>query len=220
MSDKAKVISALIPAILALAIVVGLSSLDFSADITRGESGLNWFPLIVLAVALGTDALSLTICAGTGGISRAAVVRVSGVIGIFHVLLPLAGILLGQFLGQFAGDMAIYFGALLVAIIGVRMIWGCLGSGQRVCENISLSGVPLLMLALGVSMDAFAVGLGLGVFGYHLMVAALVFGVFSFIMSAAGLLLGHLLGRWIGSRAEIFGGVLLLYIAFEMAMTR
>ncbi len=220
MKNHKKAISVCIPAVAALLIVVLLSRLDFSPVLGNGVMGLNWLSLVLLATALGTDALSLTISIGIGGIRITDVVRVSAVIGVFHVVLPLVGILLGHFLGRFVGEMAAVIGALLVGIIGLRMIWGCLGSGQRVCENISLAGWPLVLLALAVSMDAFAVGFGLGVIGYHLLIAALVFGLFSFIMSAAGLMLGNFLGRWIGSRAEVFGGVLLLYIAVEMAMAR
>lgn len=180
----------------------------------------NLAALLLVAVALGTDALSLSVGIGLHGVTSLDVVRVSSVIGLFHVLMPLAGITLGRYLGSFAGGLAALLGALVVGYIGVRMIWGCLSNNECPPVRWTLCGLPLVLLALSVSMDALSVGFSLGTFGFDLITSALVFGLFGFLMTAVGLLFGHRLGRWLGERAELFGGAVLIVLAIHMALER
>ncbi|MGI6366600.1 MAG: manganese efflux pump MntP family protein [Bacillota bacterium] len=173
-------------------------------------------PLLLMAAALGADAMSLCVGIGLRGVSWREVLRVSLVIGFFHVGMPLLGALGGHFFGMLAGGIARVLGAGLVALIGVRMIRECLGGKENPCSQWTLTGFPLLALATGVSIDALSVGFGLGAFGYNIFATALTFGVFSAAMSALGLVFGCRMGKLVGERGELIGGFVLLVLAIHM----
>lgn len=173
-------------------------------------------PLLLMAVALGTDAMSLSIGIGLRGVSTRDVLRISSVVGIFHVLMPLLGIVLGHLFGLLVGEIARWLGALIVAFIGGRMIWGCLGRKECLATNWVLTGMPLLLLAGSVSMDALSVGFSLGAIGYNVLVAAAVFGLFGALMTGLGLVFGDRLGNCVGDRAELVGGGVLIILAIHM----
>lgn len=173
-------------------------------------------PLVLMGAALGTDAMSLSIGIGLRGVSRRDIFRVSTVVGVFHVLMPLLGLGLGQISGLLIGTYARWLGAAVVAWIGFRMIRGCIGFRECQASNWVLTGIPLLLLAASVSLDALSVGFSLGVFGYNVLVSALVFGVFGSLLTALGLLFGGNLGHWLGNRAELFGGGVLIILALHM----
>lgn len=173
--------------------------------------------LLLMAAALGTDAMSLAIGIGLRGVSWREGLRTSLIVGLFHVIMPLVGSWAGGYLSRVAGDIARATGAGIVAIIGIRMIWGCLKRGDKGSDfQIKLSGLSLLLLALSVSMDALSVGLGLGALGYNIYLTAMLFGIFGAGMTAAGLFMGHKLGVFLGKYGEIVGGGVLVVIAIKM----
>lgn len=208
-------------ALVALIVLVNqLRGLNFALETLGMSVDYNLLALVLMAVALGTDALSLSVGIGLRGVTGGDVLRVSSIIGLFHVLMPLIGLALGRALGHYIGEVAGLLGAAVVGFIGLRMIWGCLRDRECFSSRWTLCGVPLLLLALSVSMDALSVGFSLGTFGYDIVVSALVFGLFGFGMTAAGLLFGHRLGRWLGMKAELLGGAVLLVLAIHMAGER
>jgi hypothetical protein len=76
-----------------------------------------------IAVALGADAFSLALGLGMGGPSQRAVLRTSFTVGIFHIFMPLAGLLVGSVLGVMAGRVATWIGGVILVILGLKMIW-------------------------------------------------------------------------------------------------
>jgi putative Mn2+ efflux pump MntP len=181
-----------------------------------GVLSVQILPLLLVAAALGTDAMSLSVGIGLRGISQQEVLRVSLIIGLFHIAMPLVGSVGGLYFGLFAGDLARWVGAGIVAYIGGRMIWGCLGRNECLSARWTLAGMPLLLLALSVSMDALSVGFSLGAFGYNIFVTSLIFGIFGGTMTAIGLVFGRRMGKWIGDRGELFGGGILIILALHM----
>jgi putative Mn2+ efflux pump MntP len=205
-------------AVLLIILVNRLSSLGVTlAVLSRGSTG-QVLALLLMAAALGTDAMSLAIGIGLRGISRREGIRVSLVIGLFHIIMPLIGTAAGGYLSRLAGGMAQIIGAAIVAFIGIRMVWGCLtsDSSNNQMTPWKLTGVSLLLLALSVSIDALSVGLGLGAFGYNIYLTSTLFGLFGAGMTAAGLFLGRKMGFLVGKYGELVGGGVLIILALKM----
>ena len=72
--------------------------------------------------------------------------------------------------------------------------------------------IPLVVLAGSVSLDALSVGFGLGTMGVNLWLTVAFFGTAAGLMTAAGFLFGKRLGRWLGSKADFVGAIILLLI--------
>lgn len=163
--------------------------------------------LIFMAIALGMDAFSVSLGAGMQQLRLKRVAIIGLVFGLFHLILPLMGIVVGQFISMKIGQLAILTGGLLLIAIGVQMILTAFnGNFKKVIEPF---GFGLLFLAFSVSVDGFSVGLGLGMFGVKTIIALILFGVVSTCMTWVGFLLGRKVRGLLGVYSEILGGSIL-----------
>ncbi len=178
---------------------------------------MSLFTLLLLALALGTDAFSLCLGIGLAGVSVTQIAMISISVLAFHILMPLAGWQIGEAAGKFLGQAAGVVGALILLSLGVRMIWQSLpGGGAAAPKVILVKDWGLFLLALSVSMDALAVGFTLGTRGTNLLLTVFTFGIVAGLMTLSGLLLGRWLGRWFGERAQLVGGVILIGIGVKL----
>ncbi|QAY68570.1 manganese efflux pump MntP family protein [Paenibacillus protaetiae] len=167
------------------------------------------FTLLLMAAALGMDAFSLGIGIGLRGIRLKHILRLSLIIALFHVLMPLAGIWMGKLVGALLGHIASMAAGALLLLLGGHMIYNSLrGEQVRPVDTRTLWGT--LVLALSVSVDSFSVGISLGVFAADVAVTVLAFGFFGGLMSIMGLMLGRRAGRNLGEYGEACGGAILL----------
>jgi putative Mn2+ efflux pump MntP len=90
------------------------------------------------------------------------------------------------------------------------------GDAVRSLDHRTVWG--LFLFAFMVSIDAFSVGVSLGMFESDLLLAVLLFGAFGGGMSIMGLLLGRRIGHWIGSYGEVFGGVILFMFGLKFLL--
>ncbi len=192
----------------------------------------GWAAYFLIAIALGTDAFSLSLGLGMCHPSSGAILRISFVVGVFHVLMPLVGLLVGNFLGAVVGKVAIWIGGLILIILGVRMIWEGWPRRSDLCSFSALGELlakpkdpfgikKVLLLGWCVSVDALGVGVGLGTIFSGLTSGDLAFfvvmlGTVAALMTALGLLLGRWLGHQVGKGAEVLGGLVLTGIGIKM----
>jgi putative Mn2+ efflux pump MntP len=103
----------------------------------------------------------------------------------------------------------------LLALIGAKMIYEGLHEGIE--ENIeTITNKTMLLLAIATSIDAMAAGFSLTLLDTNAYVACLIIGVTTFAFSWVGVLIGRRSGTWLESKAEIFGGVVLILIGINM----
>ncbi|MGE4271774.1 MAG: manganese efflux pump MntP family protein [Desulfitobacterium sp.] len=192
---------------------------------------LAW--ILALSVALGADAFSLALAIGLVGVGKRMTLRLSLLVAVFHVFMPLGGLLLGQTLGLFLGYLAKGIGSLVLLWLGGRMlfhVWRpepeCIPLSrarkalhqQQLPAGICLSGVGLYALAASVSLDALSVGFSLGTVDSRIGLTVLVMGTVAGIMMGSGLVLGRYVGSWLGKRAEAMGGLVLVMIGIRMLL--
>jgi len=177
---------------------------------------MSLITLLLLAVALGTDAFSLAVGIGLRGVTNREVVRVSATIGVFHIMMPLVGLYLGQLFGKIVGDAASFFGALILIVLGIRMIREGCKSRPHKRETVQLFGWSLIMFALSVSLDALSVGFSLGTVAQDIIRIVLILGLTSMLMTAIGLKFGSFLGGFVGERAELLGGLVLVAVGIKI----
>lgn len=190
---------------------------------------LAW--ILALSIALGADAFSLALAIGLTGIGKRMTLRLSVVVAIFHVFMPLTGILIGQALGMVIGQLAKGVGALVLFWLGGRMLYNVwrpapqsfpLSRAREVLKRtqlpsgISLQGMGVYALAASVSLDALSVGFSLGVVESSIPLTVTVMGIVAGVMMGSGLLLGRFAGARIGQRAEAVGGIILVVIGIKM----
>ena len=107
-------------------------------------------------------------------------------------------------------------GAGILMLIGMYMIVeNYLESEEEICK-FNLEGWGLLVLAVSVSIDAFSVGISLGMMEFTLSLI-LIFGIVAGIMMSSGLFLGSKIGHWLGEDAQIWGGLALIYLGVHFS---
>ncbi|MDP4096106.1 manganese efflux pump MntP family protein [Paenibacillus sp. P96] len=164
--------------------------------------------VLILALALGMDAFSLGVAVGMKGVRLNEVLRISTVVALFHMVMPLLGMFTGHFMGEMLGHAASYAAGVLLILLGCHMIYNSIyGNGVQILDYRSTAGV--ILYSLGVSMDSFSVGVTLGMFRSDLLLTIAVFGAAGGLMSVLGLLLGGRVSRNLGDYGEAIGGAVL-----------
>lgn len=170
----------------------------------------------IMAFALGMDAFSLAIGMGMIGLRYKHIVNIGLTIGLFHMIMPFLGIVIGKFLSQYFGMVTIILGGILLLILGGQMIKSALFSNDREAKILKPVGLGLILFSLSVSIDSFSVGLSLGMIGAKMIVTIISFGLMSMVLSWLGLLIGKKVQGYIGKYGELLGGCILL--AFGMKL--
>jgi len=176
--------------------------------------------ILGIAVALAMDCFAVTLgmACGARGLTMREAVRMAAFFGGFQFVMPVAGWLAGdRLLGLIRNfDHWIAFG--LLALIGGRMIYESFGMSEeeKACRPDQTQGTRLLVLALATSIDALAIGLSLGVIRTSILYPAVIIGATSFALTVAGAKLGPVLGRIVGRRAELLGGLILIGIGIKI----
>ncbi|MFB4161055.1 manganese efflux pump MntP family protein [Geomicrobium sp. JSM 1781026] len=179
---------------------------------------VEFMSMFVIALALGMDAFSIALVFGIGpGLRRSEVWRIATSVGLFHMIMPLAGMVLGAWISGFFGpQVASFVAGIILTVIGIQMIFTSLGGKSE--QSFRLRGAGILFFAFIVSLDSFSVGVSFGVFGAEATMVILTFGIVTTIMTAAGFMLGNLFRNRIGDYGELLAGVVLsvfgLYSAY------
>ncbi|WEK53982.1 MAG: manganese efflux pump [Candidatus Cohnella colombiensis] len=164
--------------------------------------------IIIMAIALGMDAFSLGIGIGLKGVRLRDVLKLSLVIALFHILMPLGGMIMGQYVSSLLGGIATSVAGALLLLLGGHMVYSALrGESEGSIDHRSVGG--LLIFSLSVSIDSFSVGITLGMFSAHRLITIMMFGLFGGLMSMLGLMLGRRASQSLGGYGEALGGVIL-----------
>ena len=138
-----------------------------------GLAGL-WVTLLTIGMALGMDAFSLGIGLGARGLRWRDVGRLTILVAVMHVILPLVGIWLGDLLYLRFGGMIQKVAAIILMFLGAKM---ALEAWRRDDANapipISANLLALGVLAFSVSVDSLSVGFTLGTFRIHPFIPSL-----------------------------------------------
>jgi len=173
------------------------------------------FAVLFMAFALGLDAFSLGLGMGMRGMRLMGILMLSLVIGLFHVIMPLIGMFMGNYVSSLIGHIATSAGGTLLVLLGAHMVYSSL-RGERAPRFDTASFWGVVLFALSVSVDSFSVGVSMGLFASDVIFTVLSFGIVGGLMSIVGLLLGKRLRSWVGEYGEAFGGIILLSFGIKI----
>lgn len=188
--------------------------------------------VLLVAIVLGADAFSLSMGMGLKGVSRRYEIRFSSLVALFHVLMPLVGLSLGVLAGKYWGAWAGRAGAVVLAYIGLEMLWKAYGeirprsfafSHARKLLNqenkdINEGWTSLLLPTISVSIDALTVGFSLGTIKAPVLTTISILGLIAGSMTMLGFKAGKIFSRLIGSYSQAVGGLVLVALAIKMSL--
>ena len=86
-------------------------------------------------------------------------------------------------------------------------------------KKTNITRLPtLLILSLATSIDALVVGISISILNISIYLSILIIGLFAFIFSVSGYFLGHKIGKFIGKKVEIIGGIILIGMGIKILM--
>ena len=178
---------------------------------------MDLLTLLTLAVGLAMDAFAVSICKGLA--MREKVLKNGIIVGLwfggFQALMPTIGFFLGtQFKDQITSiDHWIAF--VLLGLIGINMVKEALSNDEEQADD-SIAVKEMFMLAVATSIDALAVGITFAFLNVHIVSAASMIGVCTFLISFAGVKIGNIFGTKYKSKAELAGGIILILLGFKI----
>ncbi len=187
---------------------------------------------LVLSIALGMDLFSVTIPIGMKPMNLLVIFRAALTFAVFHIVLILTGYHMGHSLGAIIENLgadqirypmivmqnwASILGALVLVGLGVHMIRENFHNEvEETGKSHPLQGFSLLLLAVSVSLDALAAGFSMGMMDVDLLLLSCILGAIIFSIAIAGLTLGRQVGQYIGKRAELMGGIVLIFLGLHI----
>lgn len=174
--------------------------------------------LFILAVGLSMDAFAVSVCKGLslGKIKPKHMCIAGAWFGGFQALMPLIGYFLGSFFAEMIEKYDHWVAFVLLAIIGGNMIKESFGKDEKVDSSMDVKS--MLLLAIATSIDALAVGVTFAFLQVQIVPAVAFIGVITFIFSAVGVKIGSLFGTKYKSKAELFGGIVLVLIGIKILL--
>jgi len=172
--------------------------------------------VIILAIALSMDAFAVSIGLGAKKNPPAGLALKAGLFfGIFQALMPLIGYIGGKSVLGWVEAYSHWIAFGLLALIGAKMIYEGFQEGIEE-EILAITNKMMLILAIATSIDAMAAGFSLTLLDANPYIACVVIGITTFAFSWVGVFIGRNSGTWLESKAEIFGGTVLILMGFKM----
>ncbi len=89
-------------------------------------------------------------------------------------------------------------------------------SGNETPARDFNSRLVLLTIALGTSIDAFAVGISFAILAVQIWKAGILIGMVTFMASMTAIRIGKSAGERLGNKVEIIGGLILIAIGIKI----
>ena len=163
------------------------------------------------------DAFSVSLGMGMMALKIRQILYIGVTIGIFHIIMPFIGMVLGRFI-RAVWRHCTFAGAILLIGLGFYIVYSSILENEE--TRTAPIGISLFVFAFGVSIDSFSVGLSLGIYGAQTVITILLFGFISMLLAWTGLFIGRHAKGMLGTYGEIVGGIILvgfgLYLLFPI----
>lgn len=175
--------------------------------------------LFILAVGLSMDAFAVSICKGLSlGKIKVKHMCIAGAwFGGFQALMPLIGYFLGSFFAESITKYSHWIAFILLLYLGVSMMKESMDKEVEELDNC-MDIKTMFLLAVATSIDALAVGVTFAFLEVAIVPAISFIGTVTFVCSAVGVKIGSLFGTKYKSKAELFGGVVLVLIGVKILL--
>ncbi len=180
---------------------------------------MGLFELFLIAVGLSMDAFAVSICKGLslGRIKPKHMCIAGAWFGGFQAMMPALGYFLGRFFTEYITKFDHWIAFILLGFIGFNMIKESFGKEE---DDVDASMAPkaMVLLAIATSIDALAVGVSFAFLDVSIVPAVLFIGVITFVFSAIGVKIGSIFGTKYKSKAEFFGGAVLILMGIKILL--
>lgn len=189
---------------------------------------MGFAELLLLAVGLSMDAFAVSVGNGLSmkKSDPKAALAIAASFGLFQALMPTVGYFLGSAFETVISRFDHYIALIFLGFIGGKMIFDGI---RELREKKKSDGAPeeekpfklsfgaLMIQSVATSIDALIVGVSFAALpNVNIWIAVTLIGIITFSISLVGVFSGKKFGQLLGSRAEIFGGLILVGIGVKV----
>lgn len=180
---------------------------------------------IMLGVGLAMDAFSVSLANGLHEpeMRKKKMCGIAGVFAIFQALMPMAGWICVHTIVRYfkAFEKFIpWIALILLLFIGGKMLLEGIKGDSDEMETSKVGFGALMVQGVATSIDALSVGFTIVDYGLLMaVVASLIIAAVTFVICMIGLNIGKKVGTKISGKANILGGVILIFIGIEIFVT-
>lgn len=181
---------------------------------------MHIFAVLAMVVGLSMDAFAVSVGLGLANpfLARTCLIRFSSSIGLFHFFMPILGWCAGAFFDTVIAPFDHWAAFGLLSLVGLKMVYESLNRGEGPKGGDPTRGLSLVVLCTATSVDAFAVGMTMGVLNLPLLGPAIAIAAVAAGMTFMGLTLGRIVGFLGGKLAEVAGGLILVGIGLKVLL--
>jgi len=179
---------------------------------------MDYFTILVIALGLSFDTFAVSLSYGVirSGILFRQASWIAIILAIFQGGLTVTGYFLGSIVSEALKATDHWIALGLLSFLGMKMIIeGLRKTSDEETKDYS-STIVLLTIALGTSIDAFAVGISFALLDVKIWEAGTVIGAITFLASMTAIRIGKSAGERLGNKVEIIGGMLLIAIGLKI----
>jgi len=174
--------------------------------------------VLFISIGLAMDAFAVSIGLGIKAKDNKmrVAVKAAFLFGVFQSLMPVIGWFAGNQFKDLLKNYSPWVTFIILILIGIKMIY----ESTKMDKKCDPSGnadkfITLLILAIATSIDALAVGVSFSFMNIAITIPVIIIGLVAFIFSFIGVEIGNRLGCYAKSRAEIFGGLILILLGIK-----
>jgi putative Mn2+ efflux pump MntP len=171
---------------------------------------------IALGLCFDTFAVSLSCGIVQYRILFRQALKIAFVFAFFQGGMTVAGYFLGSIVSDALKAIDHWVALGLLSFLGIKMIIE--GFKDKEVKEIPdfTSLMVLFTIAIGTSIDAFAVGISFAFLDVQIWISGIIIGAVTFLASMTAIRIGKSAGARLGQRVEIVGGIILIAIGIKI----
>lgn len=187
---------------------------------------MDYISLITIAVGLSMDAFAVSVSNGaiTKNLKINHAFKIAVCFGLFQAVMPIIGWIIGITGASLIEVVDHFIAFILLSYIGGKMIYDGIRDfkKEKNCDlKDPVSSKMLIVMAIATSIDALATGVILPsvvqAYSFNLMVLSVsIIGIITFLISFLGVYIGKKFGNLFSSKAQLFGGFILIIIGLKI----
>lgn len=187
---------------------------------------MSLFEVIIVAIGLALDSFTVAVCRGSnqGNLKKSNAAIVGSIFGGIQTLMLIIGMLIAIFPmlnieNQKIISMNQWFSAIILFFLAFKFFKNAFVNtniDERREEFFGYKGS--VTLALATSLDAFILGIGLGLLQTRFVSTILIQFIITAILVALGLWVGYCIGNKYKKQIDICGGIILLSIGIRVIL--
>jgi putative Mn2+ efflux pump MntP len=179
---------------------------------------MDYITIVAIALGLSFDTFAVSLSCGIVQykILFRAAVKIASILALFQGGLTVTGYFLGSVISHWLQSIDHWIALALLAFLGIKMLFeGLKKNPDKEVPDFSRLHV-LFTIALGTSIDAFAVGISFALLDVKIWESGVIIAVITFLASMTAIRIGKSAGGKVGSRVEVIGGIILIIIGIKI----